>query len=400
MKPAFDGLRIRETESGLHFLGMHGPGGSLKQEREARGKTIEEMAEATGIRSHLLTALEEEAFDSLPGHGFGKLYIRAYAEVLGFDPRPVIEAYDGAVRSRQAAAPTSAPAPESAPRPVKAMLARWRQERMARRAEAMLSGEPGEEPIQDPAPVEDAQPEPGTIPEVIEGAAEAEPEVAVEQEEPTVRTVPESTDPAGESIEEVPALPLPVEPASPSLPARSRRWLVAALLLLVLLPFMAYLGSRSTPDAPRVPARHEPVSGEAIASPSSRPPPPQAVEAPRPAPRTPTPVRELAASSLKVVESGVGLRVVGTRLEGEGDRFRSGQRVTFATRVLGGGSGESIQHVWLRDGKVQQSIPLRLGGASWRTHSMKTLGRPGAWAVEARDGQGRVLARADLTVAP
>jgi cytoskeleton protein RodZ len=95
---------------------MHRPGESLRQEREARGKTIEEMAEATGIRLPFLTALEQEAFDSLPGRGFGKLYIRAYAEVLGFDPRPVIEAFDHAVRGGPAAAPT--PAQASAPRPI------------------------------------------------------------------------------------------------------------------------------------------------------------------------------------------------------------------------------------------------------------------------------------------
>src|SRR5213075_2566214 len=133
--------------------------------------------------------------------------------------------------------------------------------------------------------------------------------------------------------------PLPVEAVSPSRPARSRRRLVAALLLLVLLPLMAYLVFlRSTPDAPHVAAQHEAVPGEAIAPPPSLPPLPHAAEAPPTPPRTQTPVREQTApSSLKVVESGVGLRLVGTLLEGEGGRFRSGQRVTFATRVLGGG---------------------------------------------------------------
>jgi transcriptional regulator with XRE-family HTH domain len=338
---------------------MDAPGELLKQEREAHGKTIEEMAEATGIRPHLLTALEQEAFSDLPGRGFGKLYIRAYAEVLGFDPRPVIEAYDQAVHGRQAAAPGSAPA--SVPRPVKAMLARWRQERIAARAESDV-------------PAVEAPPE---APETIEGDAEAEPEsAAMEQgigsevsEEPAVRRVP-----------------LPAEVVAPSRPARSRRWLMTSLLLLVLLPLMAYLVvffSRS-PDSPPVAARHEPVPRETIAPPDTQ-----------------TPVREQTApSSLKVAESGLGLRLVGTRLEGEGNRFRSGQRVTFETRVLGGGAGQSIRHVWLRDGNVEQSIRLRLGGASWRTYSTKTLGRPGAWSVEARDEQGRVLARADLTVAP
>ena len=348
---------------------MQGPGESLRQVREAHGRTIEEMAEATGIRLPFLTALERDAFDSLPGRGFGKLYIRAYAEVLGFDPRPVVEAYDRAVRETDATAPASEP--EDAPRPVNAVLARWRAELIAKRAEADPREEPGEL----------------TFDEAV-----AEPEESA-FDRPEVE----------ELIEEAPTPPRPVETVSPSRPARSIQWLPASLLLLVPLSILAYLVFvRSTPDPPRVATPHDSAQGETIAPPASLPQPPQAVEVPRAAPpRTPSPAREPAPpSSLRVAESGVGQRLVGTRLEGEGDRFRSGQRVTFATRILGGAAGGSIQHVWLRDGRVEQSIRLRLGGASWRTWSTKTLGRPGAWAVEARDAQGRVLARADLTVAP
>ncbi|HKQ97814.1 MAG TPA: DUF2914 domain-containing protein [Candidatus Polarisedimenticolia bacterium] len=329
---------------------MQSPGESLRQERAARGRTIEEMAEATGIRTELLAALEEEAFDSLPGRGFGKLYIRAYAEVLGFDPRPVIEAYDQAVRDRQAATPT--PEDESTPRPITAMLLRWRQERMAERAEAG-----------------------------IEDVDEAEHEHEEAEEEIAPEVMAEST---------------------VQRPVLSRRWVAAALFLLVLLPLMLYVVSlRSIREAPPVAARNEPVPGQPVAPPSPRAPAPQAEDLPRTPPTKPTSVHETgASSSLRVAESGVGLRLDGTRLEGVGDRFRSGQRVTFATRVLGGRAGDSISHVWLRDGRVEQSIRLDVGGASWRTHSTKTLGRPGDWAVEARDGQGRVLARADLRVVP
>ncbi|HET6373618.1 MAG TPA: DUF2914 domain-containing protein, partial [Candidatus Polarisedimenticolia bacterium] len=369
--------------------------------REARGKTIDEMAQATGIHPHLLAALEQEAFDSLPGRGFGKLYIRAYAEVLGFDPQPVIEAYDRAVPGRPAATPP--PATANAPRPVKAVISRWRQQRMTTRAKAEHSGEPEAARVEEPAPVEEAQPEAETAPEIIEGAVEKEPEAVAVEQEIAPEVMEERTDPADGHLEKAPAPPpLPVEDVSPSRPGRSQWWLVASLGLLVLLPLMAYLlFIKSMPGAPPVAARHEPVPEKAIPLPPSLPPAPQAAEAPRTPPRTQTPVREQTApSSLEVAESGVGLRLVGTRLEGDGDRFRSGQRVTFATRVLGGGAGESIRHVWLRDGKVEQSIPLRLGGASWRTYSTKTLGRPGAWSVEARDEQGRVLARADLTVVP
>ena len=342
---------------------MRSPGDTLRQEREARGRTIGEMAEATGIRPELLAALEAEALDSLPGRGFCKLYIRAYAEVLGFDPRPVIEAYDQAFRGRLAVEP--APEESGAPRPITAMLARWRQERMAERGEAG-----------------------------VDAVAEEEPEP--EEEEPRI----ERDRMEGPAVAS--ASPPPVAAALPFRPARSRRWLAAALFLLLPLTIVVYVVSlQSRREAPPVADRSEPVPKEAGVPPSPRTSPPPAVPAPGTPPATATPIHEpRATSSLEVAESGVGLRLEGTRLQGEGDRFRSGQQVTFATRVLGGGRGDSISHVWLRDGKVEQSIRLRLGGASWRTYSTKTLGRPGAWVVEARDEQGRVLARADLTVVP
>ncbi|HYV17441.1 MAG TPA: DUF2914 domain-containing protein [Verrucomicrobiae bacterium] len=359
--------------------------------REAHGRTIEEMAEATGIRLPFLTALEQDAFDSLPGRGFGKLYIRAYSEVLGFDPRPMIDSYDRAIRELDAAVPASEP--EGSSRPANGVLARWRSELIARRAEAGDPGGSEEDLIFDSLePVEEAGAGPG--PWRVE-----EPRMPPAQ----------------------PAMASPVEAVSPSRPALSRFWPGAALLAVVLLPLTAYLvsskSSRSTRALAPVAARQEPAVEKSIAPPPSLPPKvapgPQAVEPPpTAAPQQAPPVpperdqpgrrgsRSSTSSSLQVAESGVGLRIVGTRLEGEGDRFTAGQRVTFATRILGGASGDHIRHVWLRDGKVEQAIRLRLGGASWRTWSTKTLGRPGAWTVEARDELDRVLAHADLTVAP
>jgi hypothetical protein len=79
------------------------------------------------------------------------------------------------------------------------------------------------------------------------------------------------------------------------------------------------------------------------------------------------------------------------------DTFAKGDVAYFSTRVLGGGRGERVRHVWLFEGRVQQTIQLRLGGPSWHTYSSKTLGNAGQWAVEARDQAGRVLARATFT---
>jgi hypothetical protein len=65
--------------------------------------------------------------------------------------------------------------------------------------------------------------------------------------------------------------------------------------------------------------------------------------------------------------------------------------------VLFGQRGQVIRHVWIYEGRTQQTITLRLGSPDWRTHTNKTLGHAGSWAVEARDDKGRVLARAAFT---
>ena len=104
----------------------------------------------------------------------------------------------------------------------------------------------------------------------------------------------------------------------------------------------------------------------------------------------------MAPIHLTVPESGVGRRLVRHQLEGQDDRFAAGTVVWFQTRVLGGQRGESIRHVWMHEGRAVQSISLRLGAADWRTQSSKMLRDTGRWAVEARDGEGRVLGRADF----
>ena len=87
-------------------------------------------------------------------------------------------------------------------------------------------------------------------------------------------------------------------------------------------------------------------------------------------------------------------------LEGVGSEFAEGEAVVFQTRVIGGSRGDAVRHVWIYDGRAQQSITLRLGGPDWRTFSKKTLYRRGPWTVEIRDKAGRVLAQASFTCVP
>lgn len=335
---------------------MPSVGVRLRHERESRGKTIDEMAVASGIGRDYLKALERDDHRALPGPAFGKLYIRAYAEILEFDPQPWIDDYD---RERRLDPPVTDDLPPPVPRPLRraeAALAEWRDAKLKERAK------PEDVPEDEP-----------------ESEVETEPELEPESE------------------------PAPVE-AEPAIPDRRR--LSGAVVTLIVVgvlfggvaAYVTFVGRRAEPPPP--------VQSAPVPVPAQEPP-----AAPMPVPTNPSPkkvapapappiARQTPAGALTASEFGVGRRIVNLRLEGETDRFEEGARVCFATRIVGGRRGALIRHVWLYEGRVEQSIPLRLGGSDWRTHSNKTLGHAGAWAVEARDDRGRVLARAEFACGP
>ncbi len=57
----------------------------LKAAREASGRTLDDLAEATRVRRQYLVALEEGQYDQLPSRPFSTGYVRAYARALGLD---------------------------------------------------------------------------------------------------------------------------------------------------------------------------------------------------------------------------------------------------------------------------------------------------------------------------
>jgi cytoskeleton protein RodZ len=65
-------------------------GERLRREREMRGITLEEIAEATKIGSRSLRALETEDFAKLPGGIFNKGFVRSYARYLGIDTEQAV----------------------------------------------------------------------------------------------------------------------------------------------------------------------------------------------------------------------------------------------------------------------------------------------------------------------
>jgi hypothetical protein len=101
------------------------------------------------------------------------------------------------------------------------------------------------------------------------------------------------------------------------------------------------------------------------------------------------------AAELSVPDHGVGSDVVDRELHGRDTRFQEGTKVWFWTRVVGATEGDLIRHVWMQGGEERLNVELKVDGSPWRTYSHKTLhaGSRGSWTVEARDEQGRVLAR-------
>jgi cytoskeleton protein RodZ len=98
-------------------------GQALREEREARNISIEEIASATKIVSRYLEALEADRLDQMPGGFFIRGIIRTYAKSVGLDPEEVLNRYKAAGLLEAAAperkifprlAPLATPRPEPA----------------------------------------------------------------------------------------------------------------------------------------------------------------------------------------------------------------------------------------------------------------------------------------------
>lgn len=68
-------------------------GDQLRQARENRGLSLEQVEEVTHIRRAFLQALEEERFDVLPGDVYVKGFLRNYARFLNLNSDEMMAAY-------------------------------------------------------------------------------------------------------------------------------------------------------------------------------------------------------------------------------------------------------------------------------------------------------------------
>ncbi len=65
-------------------------GETLRRERELRGVTLREIADATKISVRFLQALEADRVDVLPGGLFRRTFVRQYAKHVGLDPERMV----------------------------------------------------------------------------------------------------------------------------------------------------------------------------------------------------------------------------------------------------------------------------------------------------------------------
>jgi cytoskeleton protein RodZ len=65
-------------------------GQNLRRERELRGVSLREIAEATKIAVRFLEALEDDRIDVLPGGLFPRSFVRQYATFVGLDPERTV----------------------------------------------------------------------------------------------------------------------------------------------------------------------------------------------------------------------------------------------------------------------------------------------------------------------
>ena len=91
-------------------------GNYMKQQRELRGMSREQVAAATKIPLALMGALESGDFRRLPGRVFVINFIRSYAQVIGIAPDDAVLRYEEAHR---AFAPEASEAPEPKAPPLK-----------------------------------------------------------------------------------------------------------------------------------------------------------------------------------------------------------------------------------------------------------------------------------------
>jgi cytoskeleton protein RodZ len=82
-------------------MALSGVGKYLKQAREKKGYTLEDMTEITNIEGKYLQALESEAYDDLPSPFYARVFLRTYAKYLNLNVHSILQLYEASQTKKQ-----------------------------------------------------------------------------------------------------------------------------------------------------------------------------------------------------------------------------------------------------------------------------------------------------------
>ena len=69
-------------------------GKRLREAREKKGLTLDDLQQATKIQKRYLIAIEDEKFDELPGDFYVRAFVKQYADTVGLDGNTLLKDYD------------------------------------------------------------------------------------------------------------------------------------------------------------------------------------------------------------------------------------------------------------------------------------------------------------------
>ena len=92
-------------------------GKTLRTAREAKGLTPGQIAERTHMMIQVVEGLENENFSKIVAPIYGRGFVKLYCEVVGLEPKPLVDAFMEIYSGRGTSAAKSAPAPAAAPAP-------------------------------------------------------------------------------------------------------------------------------------------------------------------------------------------------------------------------------------------------------------------------------------------
>ncbi len=98
-------------------------------------------------------------------------------------------------------------------------------------------------------------------------------------------------------------------------------------------------------------------------------------------------------SQIEVAEAVIGTGVVDRAPQGAASSFSQDVGTLYCFTRITGSDGETVEHVWYREGQEMARVPLQIGGPDWRTWSTKRIVSEwtGSWRVDIQQSDGSVL---------